>query len=64
MKKGKKLYHDLCFVKRMSDEGELLEVTQSFVLQIPQANWITWKERHLPEINSEALNNYLGVPSF
>ena len=20
--------------------------------------WITWKEQHLPEINSEVLNNY------
>lgn len=32
------LYPDFCFFKRMSNEGELLEVTQSFALQIPQAN--------------------------
>ena len=41
MKKGQKLYRDLCFVKRTSDEGELLEVTQSFALQISQANYVS-----------------------
>jgi len=41
MKKGQQLYPDLCFVKRSSDEGELLEVTQSFALQIPQANYVS-----------------------
>ena len=25
--------------------------------------WITWNERHLPEINSGALNNYLYAPA-
>ena len=36
MKKGQKLYPDLCFVKRTSDKGELLEVTQLFALHILQ----------------------------
>ena len=26
-----------------------------------KSNWITWKERHLPEINSEALNNCFTI---
>ena len=56
------------------DRGSQGNITYSYFVMLiadnvelrsrPRRNGITWKQQHLPEINSEVLNNYFYIPAF